>query len=72
MQNRVGSILLLHGEPRCSAARDIHCRTRIISICSGVFVLAAAGLLRGKSATTHWRYTDYLAQHYPRGISATI
>lgn len=39
--------------------------TRIISICSGVFVLAAAGLLQGKSATTHWRYTDYLAQHYP-------
>ncbi|MDA5473862.1 transcriptional regulator FtrA [Yersinia kristensenii] len=39
--------------------------TRIISICSGVFVLAAAGLLRGKSATTHWRYSEYLAQHYP-------
>ncbi|EKN3600373.1 transcriptional regulator FtrA [Yersinia enterocolitica] len=38
---------------------------RIISICSGVFVLAAAGLLHGKSATTHWRYTDYLAQRYP-------
>ncbi|CFR13725.1 transcriptional activator FtrA [Yersinia frederiksenii] len=46
---------------RQAAARG----TRIISICSGVFVLAAAGLLRGKSATTHWRYTDYLAQHYP-------
>lgn len=39
--------------------------TRIITICSGVFVLAAAGLLHGKSATTHWRYTDYLAQRYP-------
>ena len=38
---------------------------RIISICSGVFVLAAAGLLQGKRATTHWRYTDYLAQQYP-------
>lgn len=39
--------------------------TRIVSICSGVFVLAAAGLLQGKSATTHWRYTDYLARRYP-------
>jgi len=38
---------------------------RIASICSGVFVLAAAGLLSGKKATTHWRYTDLLAQKYP-------
>ncbi len=38
---------------------------RIVSICSGVFVLAATGLLDGKSATTHWRYTDHLARQYP-------
>lgn len=38
---------------------------RIISICSGIFVLAAAGLLSGKRATTHWRYTDLLAARYP-------
>lgn len=38
---------------------------RVASICSGVFVLAAAGLLKGKSATTHWRYTEKLAQRYP-------
>lgn len=38
---------------------------RLLSICSGVFVLAAAGLLDGKSATTHWRYTDELAERYP-------
>lgn len=38
---------------------------RIISICSGVFVLAAAGLLNGRKATTHWRYTDLLREHYP-------
>lgn len=38
---------------------------RILSICSGVFVLAAAGLLSGKKATTHWRYSDRLREMYP-------
>ncbi|QGU11246.1 transcriptional regulator FtrA [Leclercia sp. J807] len=38
---------------------------RILSICSGVFVLAAAGLLDNRQATTHWRYTDLLQQRYP-------
>ncbi|WP_231592702.1 transcriptional regulator FtrA [Pelagovum pacificum] len=38
---------------------------RIASICSGVFVLAAAGLLNGRRATTHWRYTDVLAKRFP-------
>ena len=38
---------------------------RVASICSGVFVLAAAGLLDGRRATTHWRYTDILADRYP-------
>jgi AraC family transcriptional activator FtrA len=39
---------------------------RIMSICSGVFVLAATGLLDGKPATTHWRYTERLARMFPR------
>ena len=38
---------------------------RLVSICSGVFVLAAAGVLDGKRATTHWRYTELLARRYP-------
>ncbi|WNY86797.1 transcriptional regulator FtrA [Leclercia adecarboxylata] len=38
---------------------------RILSICSGVFVLAAAGLLDNRQATTHWRYTDLLQERYP-------
>jgi len=38
---------------------------RITSICSGAFVLAAAGLLDGKRATTHWLMTDLLARRYP-------
>lgn len=50
----------------CAALRAAYDRgARVASICSGVFVLAAAGLLKGKGATTHWRYTDKLAERYP-------
>ena len=38
---------------------------RLCSICSGVFVLAAAGLLDGRRATTHWRYVEQLRERYP-------
>ncbi|WP_338661339.1 transcriptional regulator FtrA [Pararoseomonas sp. SCSIO 73927] len=38
---------------------------RILSLCSGAFVLAAAGLLDGGRATTHWRYAETLAVRYP-------
>ena len=38
---------------------------RCLSICSGVFVLAAAGLLEGKRATTHWRHIPDLKRLYP-------
>lgn len=39
---------------------------RVMSVCSGSFVLAAAGLLDGRRATTHWRYAADLAARYPR------
>jgi transcriptional regulator GlxA family with amidase domain len=38
---------------------------RITSVCSGAFVLAAAGLLEGKRATTHWTVCEQLARAYP-------
>lgn len=38
---------------------------RIYSICSGAFVLAHAGLLDGRRATTHWRYMSQLAARFP-------
>lgn len=38
---------------------------RIMSICSGVVVMAEAGLLSGRKATLHWKQAPYLAQKYP-------
>ncbi|WP_232534036.1 GlxA family transcriptional regulator [Plantactinospora sp. KBS50] len=39
---------------------------RIVSICTGAFVLAAAGLLDGRPATTHWGYADRFRRLHPR------
>ena len=38
---------------------------RVASICTGAFVLAAAGLLEGRRAATHWRYAALLAREFP-------
>jgi transcriptional regulator GlxA family with amidase domain len=49
------------------ALRDAHERgARIVSICTGAFALAAAGLLDGRTATTHWQWAERLAQRHPR------
>jgi transcriptional regulator GlxA family with amidase domain len=38
---------------------------RVASVCSGAFILAAAGLLHHRRVTTHWMYSDLLAKSYP-------
>jgi len=46
--------------------RDVAASTRRIgSVCTGALLLAQAGLLDGKKATTHWKYCDQLATTYP-------
>ncbi len=48
------------------ALRQAHARgARMVSICSGVFALAEAGLLDGLTVTTHWRAADLLARRHP-------
>ncbi|MEV8554652.1 helix-turn-helix domain-containing protein [Streptomyces glaucescens] len=39
---------------------------RLVSVCTGAFALAAAGVLEGCAATTHWLYADDLAARHPR------
>lgn len=60
----------VHGDPPDTLVRALiaaHGRgARLVSICSGAFVLAASGLLDGRRAATHWRYAPLLARRYPR------
>lgn len=50
-----------------NALRKAHQRgAKIVSFCLGAFVLAAAGLLDGRRATTHWKWATELAERYPQ------
>ncbi len=53
--------------PIVEALREAHGRgARLLSICSGAFVLAATGLLDDRRATTHWRYAEDFQSRFPR------
>ncbi|HEY4223506.1 MAG TPA: helix-turn-helix domain-containing protein, partial [Myxococcota bacterium] len=47
-------------------ARAAHGARRVTSVCTGTFLLAAAGLLDGHRATTHWAFCEALAKRFPR------
>ena len=54
-------------EPMLEALRRAHQRgALIVGLCLGSYVLAAAGLLDGRPATTHWKWADDLAKRYPK------
>jgi transcriptional regulator GlxA family with amidase domain len=55
----------IDGELR-DALRAAAARSRLMSICTGAFVLAAAGLLDGRPATTHWRNAGLFRSLFPR------
>jgi transcriptional regulator GlxA family with amidase domain len=53
-------------EDLLQALRDAVDRgSRVLSVCSGAFILGEAGLLDGRRCTTHWRYSDDLARRFP-------
>ena len=54
-------------EELLQALRDAHQRgARMLSVCTGAFVLAEAGLLDGKRATTHWVHAAEMARQFPK------
>jgi transcriptional regulator GlxA family with amidase domain len=53
-------------EPLLAALRDgVERGARVLSVCTGAFILGAAGLLDGRRCTTHWRHAGELARAFP-------
>jgi transcriptional regulator GlxA family with amidase domain len=75
LRGEIDTLLIPGGEGVWRAAQDERLlgwlrRTaprvrRIASVCNGAFILAAAGLLDGRKATTHWQWCSQLARDYP-------
>ncbi|MFD9907847.1 GlxA family transcriptional regulator [Streptomyces sp. NPDC059063] len=48
--------------------RAVERGARVLSVCSGVFVLGAAGLLDGRRCAVHWKHAEELARRHPRAV----
>jgi transcriptional regulator GlxA family with amidase domain len=76
VRGAIDTLVVVGGEGAFDAARDERLvravsslarrSRRVASVCSGAFVLAAAGLLDGRRATTHWAACDRLERGYPQ------
>ena len=76
LRGRIDTLVVVGGEGAFAAARDASLvravanlarrSRRVASVCTGAFLLAAAGLLDGKRATTHWSGCARLAERYPQ------
>ena len=66
----VGGYLPSQGEPGTETIKPLMALARkarrVTSVCTGAFLLAAAGLLNGKRATTHWKYGGDLQSRFPQ------
>ena len=76
VRSPVDTLVVVGGDGTYGAVADRHLiahvgrlaagARRVTSVCSGAFLLAQAGLLDGKRATTHWRACDRLARSFPK------
>jgi len=62
-----GTYAAVHSQPTLRLIRRAAARARrVTSVCSGSFLLAAAGLLEGRAATTHWSVSERFRSAFPR------